>query len=310
VRIKTSWLFVLGGSILFNACAGNPVENLPISNNVSTLTETIKVQEYSTQTITPTLTFTQISWQEIPVIPNDISPRTREIYRVGEGTNKRGNAFSIVGDCLSTPTYFLTNYDGNRSAYDLGDFEYLQSVIDAFHGSFSRPSLAVGKGFNAGSVLSTLWADPTYCHPGETPLDCEIRINQPGYVFILLGTNDASQNEDFKRYLQLVIDKLISQGVVPILATKADNLEGDQRINQIIYDLSIENEIPIWNYWLAVQPLPNHGLKEDGIHLTWAVKNYDFSNPTSMESAWTWRNLTFLQVLDFLEKSLSGRSQN
>ena len=159
---------------------------------------------------------------------------------------------------------------------------------DPFHGK----ALLLGK------------ANTDKCFPGENPLQCELRENKPSVAFILLGTNDASQNEDFEAYLREIVYETIERGVVPVLATKADNLEGDQRINEIITRVAIEYEIPLWNFWLAVQPLPHHGLKEDGTHLTWAVKNYDFSNAESMESAWTWRNLTFLQVLDYLWRNL------
>ena len=85
-------------------------------------------------------------WQDLPVIPKNISQKAIEIFHMGENQNNRNNVFSIIGDCLSTPTYFLTNYDGQASNYKLGDFENLRQVIAAFQGSFSRESLAVGKG--------------------------------------------------------------------------------------------------------------------------------------------------------------------
>ncbi len=62
---------------------------------------------------------------------------------------------------------------------------------------------------------------------------------------------------------------------MPILATKADNLEGDQAINATIARLAYEYDLPLWNFWLAVQPLPDHGLQPDGSHLTWAGPYFD-----------------------------------
>ena len=88
----------------------------------------------------------------------------------------------------------------------------------------------------------------------------------------------------------------LAQGVVPIVGTKADNLEGDHRINHIVACLAQEYDVPLWNFWAAIQPLPNHGLQPDLEHLTYGVP--DFSNSKAMQTAWTVRNLTALQALD------------
>ena len=83
---------------------------------------------------------------------------------------------------------------------------------------------------------------------------------------------------------------------------KADNVEGDFSINQDIADLAAEYDIPVWNFWAPVQGLKNHGLQEDGIHLTY-FSNY-FSNPKTWETAFAYRNLTTLQVLEKLQTEI------
>jgi len=88
----------------------------------------------------------------------------------------------------------------------------------------------------------------------------------------------------------------IEHGVLPILGTKADNLEGDGRINRTLYSLALEYEIPFWNFWAAVQDLPQAGLDEDQAHLTFGYNNFD--DPKAMLNAWPVRNLTALQVLN------------
>ena len=100
----------------------------------------------------------------------------------------------------------------------------------------------------------------------------------------------------YESYLWAIIEFSIAHGTVPILGTKADNIEGDGSINQVIVKLAKEYDVPLWNYWAAVQPLPNHGLIFDGFHLTWA-RNY-FDRPDVMQNAWPWRNLTALQAID------------
>ena len=62
--------------------------------------------------------------------------------------------------------------------------------------------------------------------------------------------------------------------------------------------------MPLWNFWAAAQPLPAHGLRPDGFHLTWE-RNY-FNDPAVMQQAWPWRNLTALQAIDAVWRGVSA----
>jgi hypothetical protein len=244
-------------------------------------------------------------WQEWPVIPERVSARTSAIYQRGQELGNNPAAFSKIGDCESTPTWFLGAFDGKPSDYSLGKYADLQAVIEAFHGSYGRTSLAAGRGFSSANALASLWADRTACEANETPLACELRVNRPAFALIMLGTNDVYHQDTFESNMRILLDSLIQKGVVPILATKADNLEGDQAINATIARLAYEYDLPLWNFWLAVQPLPAHGLQPDGSHLTWAGPYFD--DPVRMKAAWPWRNLTGLQVLDEVWRNVTGQ---
>jgi len=250
-----------------------------------------------TPTPTPTHkpTLAPEAWKELPVVPL-VSERTREIYQHGLELGNNPRAFSKVGDCGSTPAWFLGDFDRGPRYYQLGEYQYLDGVIQEFQGSYARTSLAAKSGFNASSVFTTLWANRTYCHSNEAPLACEYRLHQPGFAFITLGTNDVWHLDTFEPQMRRIIEFSIESGVVPILSTKADNEEGDGSINATIARLAHEYEIPLWNYWAAVQPLPDQGLQEDGAHITWGPNRFD--DPLAMEKGWTIRNLTALQVLD------------
>lgn len=242
----------------------------------------------------------EISWQELPVVPT-LSARARQIYNAGITRGNNPRAFSKVGDCESRTTWFLWDFDQKSpDYYTLGEYTDLQTVIDYFAGSHKRLSQAAKQGFTAASVMSPMWADVEQCERNETPLACEYRQHRPAFVFITLGTNDGVRPETFEKNMRRVIDYSIEQGVVPILATKADNLEGDHSINATIASLAQEYDIPLWNFWRAVQDLPDKGLQEDGSHLTWAPNQFD--DPEAMQKAWPLRNLTALQVLDALLK--------
>jgi hypothetical protein len=163
--------------------------------------------------------------------------------------------------------------------------------------------LAVRGGFNAASVLSPVWADRDVCEKNESPLECELRVNNPSVVIINLETWWEKSAESYELYLRTIIETAISYGAVPILSTKADNLEGDNSINATIADLAVEYDIPLWNFWRAVQPLPSTGLQDDGFHLTYAQNFFD--DPDRMKTAWPWRNLTALQAIDSVRRGLT-----
>jgi hypothetical protein len=244
------------------------------------------------------------NWRSLPIIPT-VSDRARAIYQAGLGQGNLEHAFSKIGDCESQAVWFLTDFDHGPSAYSLGPFGYLQSVIDYFPGSFKRTSMAAKSSFNAASLMSPLWADRSACQPDESPLDCELRIWRPSLALVMLGTNDSPRPADFEGNLRKVLDSLVGRGVLPVLATKADNLEGDNRINAIIARLAVEYDIPLWNYWRAMQPLPDHGLQNDGAHLTNGPNRFD--DPKAMQSGWTVRNLTALQALEAVWRGVTHK---
>jgi len=243
----------------------------------------------STPTPNPSL------WRKMPVVPA-VSERVLEIYQLGLKKGNNPHAFSKVGDCGSTPTWFLGDFDRGSRYYSLGDYDELEGVIEYYAGSFDRTSLAAKSGYNASSVLTPLWADPSQCKPNETPLACEYRVHKPILAFITLGANDVYHLERFEPEMRKIIEFSIESGVIPVLSTKPDNIEQDHRINAALARLAVEYQIPLWNYWLAVQDLPNQGLQEDGAHITWASNH--FNDPLALQSGWTVRNLTALQVLD------------
>jgi hypothetical protein len=248
-------------------------------------------------------------WMSLPIVPT-VSENARQIYLRGQALGRDPHAFSKIGDCQSITTFFLAYFD-SPGLYRLGDYASLQESIDWFSGSFGRRSLAVKGGFNAAAILSPFRADPKVCNPDENPVACEIRVNNPSMVLISLEEWWAGQPEKYEAYMRQIIEYTIEQGVVPIVATKADNLEGNHLINQTIARLAWEYDIPLWNFWLAVQPLPDHGLREttpdgkpDMFHLTHSENNYAFDTPPSRHSGWLMRNLTALQVIDAVWRGL------
>jgi len=225
-------------------------------------------------------------WREWPVVP-ELTGREVAIYQRGMSLGNDPTHFSKVGDCQAIKDVLMGIYD-QPDRYNLTDSQaYLQETVDNFSGSFDRDGQAVRGGFNAAAVLSPMWADPEACNPGETPMECEYRIHKPSIVIISLEVWwEGRTVERYEEYMREIIEFYIDNGVVPILSTKADNVEGDHRINLATAQLAYEYHIPLWNFWLAVQPLPHHGIDpdRDGFHISY--------------EAWTVRSFTALQALD------------
>jgi hypothetical protein len=259
---------------------------------------------------TPSPTPTQLPpdfWQKLPVIPAQISPRVHEIYLSGQAMGNNPRVFSRIGDCASAAPAFLVGFDRN---YNLGDYVYLQPAINYYKGSFKRTSLAAKAGLNSAGLLTTLWTGEQ-CLKNESLLDCQYRLDRPSFALISIGTNEAyyvHQNPgSFDKNMRIILDDTISQGIVPILGTKADDVEGDGSINASIARLALEYELPLWNFWLAVQPLPDHGMVEPEHLSSVSYANFtDFTIPNSLQYGMQVRNLTALQMLNFLREQLAG----
>ena len=218
-------------------------------------------------------------WRDWPVVPA-ISDNAADIFRYG--VEKRGtdpHYVSRVGDCHSEAGVFLGLYD--TGMYELADEDrYLTSAISYFSGSFNQISYSVHAGLSASSVLTSIWSDPYVCQPHESALDCEIRVNNPSVMFINLGSNwiQGVSMEVYHGYLTDIVERLISRGILQILSSKADNVEGDHGINEMTARVAREYDIPYYNFWAVAQSLPNGGIDplRDGIHLSveaWDVRS-------------------------------------
>ena len=211
----------------------------------------------ATATLLPGITPTEpIDWKTLPVIPT-VDASLREIYEYGQTLGNDPHAFSIFGDCQSRPDEFLGVFETDPEFVETLSPE-LQEAVENFQGSFNRESPTSKDATTPGSLLWAQWHQGMYgCSFAETPVECELRIHRPSFVIIQVGTHFESRNIE---YLRRIILQLMDAGVVPILATKADNRELDDRINRDMALLASEYDLPLWNFWAALSDLPNGGL--------------------------------------------------
>jgi hypothetical protein len=247
-----------------------PTQSLPVvaAAPVSQPTATQKSKTFSPITPQPTRTSTAIgvpptsevdasAWKNLSVIPESVDASLQRVYQRGLELGNDPYAFSIFGDCQSRPDEFFGVFETDETVIE-GLSPELREVVDHFRGSFNRESPTSKDGTTPGSLLWTQWHRGEFgCTFAETPVQCELRIHRPSFVIIQVGTHFESRNTE---YLRRVILQLLDAGVVPILATKADNREKDERINRDMAMLAAEYDLPLWNFWAAVSDLPNRGL--------------------------------------------------
>ncbi len=246
-------------------------------------------------------------WKTLPVFPQAVSARMHRLFEIGQGLGRDARRFSVIGDCQSIPTYFFTEFEGQPGVnYHLGEYGDLQATIDWFKGSFGG-GVAANGGQNVAAVFSPLWADPLACARDEGPLACELRLSRAAFALISLEENWNGDAAGYRENLEKIVQYTILQGVIPVLATKASNLEGDHSINRAIVETTRAYEIPLWNFWASLQDLPEQGLYEDRFHLTQGSPGrFDYRSP--LRTGWAMRNLTALQTLDALRRLLVAGS--
>ncbi len=332
VRIRFAWLLLLAAALLLNGCkqawqvlpaqpptSPAPQEKPPLLPSLTS--SPVQPSSDPTPTDLPLPTPTDLppqppppapglypgpaamrtgeqaapeDWQSWPVLPV-FSQRAQEIYDWGIAHGRDPARFSKIGDCQSIAQYFIGCFD-DPTEYNLGPYDQLMPTIEQFTGSWDRRSKAVRTGFNVASVLTEINADPAECLPGEIPLSCEFRLHNPSFALISMETWTADRPTDtYQDYLSEIVEICIANGVLPIVSTKADNLEGDHSINRMVAEVAANYDIPLWNWWAVANDLPDQGLLEDGFHLTNGANN--FGDPAHMEKAWPNRNLSALQLV-------------
>ncbi len=242
---------------------------------------------------------------EIVIVPPETAAHIREIFAQGQEYGRNAHAFSKLGDSAVLVDSYLTRFD-DPAKYTLGEWGFLQPTIDYYAGSFRRYGVATRVGLSSWGVMDPAWANKEFCNPNEVMLACEIRLFNPSILLIHLGTNDIGEAATFAANMRTIVEFCLLQGIIPILATKADRFEGeDNHNNQILIDLAAEYQIPLWNFDAVAGTLPDRGLDEDQIHLTKSLTN-NYTDPEIWTSGYAVSDLTALLMLDTVRQIVEG----
>ncbi|MBY0457695.1 MAG: SGNH/GDSL hydrolase family protein, partial [Gemmataceae bacterium] len=242
----------------------------------------------------------------VPTLDAALTARLAPVVQRGAGLGNRPNVFARAGDSITFASAFLTPLAAPNPGTDAtGDgsltdsLNYFRSGRVGASNPFNRPSSAALGGLTAAQVLALL--------PGE------LAATKPAFVLVMVGTNDVSLDtplDAFRQTIGAIAQTALDAGVVPVLSTIPDmsiapELAARQPgYNQVIQDVAEAAQVPLWNYWRALQRLPNQGISADGVHPSVAPTGGADLGPAGLNYGYNVRNLTALQTLDKLRRVL------
>jgi len=235
------------------------------------------------------------------IMPENVRQHALKIFKKGQDIGRDQYAFSIVGDSTTEIPFFLARFD--NGPYELGEYEYLESVISNFKGSYSRDSVAVRVGLHSYTLFDPIWADKTVCLPNEGVFACEIRLHNPSIIILRLGSNDVGVSELFDESMRQAVQYAIDNGVIPIIGTKADRFEGSNQNNEILRSIATDFQIPLWDFDLVAGTIDGRGLDVDNVHMT-TYYPHDYTQPEAFQRGHSMHNLTALMMLDTIWKEV------
>ncbi len=268
-------------------------------------TATVDPNATPTPTPTPPDNVNGIKIDQFVIMPPVVQENVKQIFAKGQALGNNPQRFSKVGDSIIEQPHYMVKFD--TPDYNLGQYAYLQDVLNYYRGSYGRDSLAVRRGLHSWSWNNPTWADKDQCLPDEGPIACEYRINQPSVAFIVLGSNDVGVPEYFRKSMEDLVQFTIERGVIPIIVTKADRHEGDpdKNINNtILKDIAAKFNVPLLDFDAVAGTMPNRGIDPaDGTHLTFYYA-HDYSVPVAFTKGHAVHDLTSVITLDRLWRML------
>lgn len=285
-----------------------------------------------TRTPTPTRIPSVATPPIVPLIDAASKARLRTIYLFGQTQGNRAAVFAKIGDSITESGSFLQ--DVGCGAEALGAYTALGPTIDYFRAvtfppgytsvwcevgnSFTRASASAVAGWSADYAVDPAYLDAPLASacpaPDNNPLRCELHLLSPSIALIMFGTNDLERYNDVTAYranLTQIVAETIAAGVIPVLSTIPPRLDSATfgasvaPHNQVVKEVAEAQQIPLWNYWLALQgpTMINHGMDTDGVHpnIYLGDQGADFST-TALQYGYNQRNLTAIQVLQKIKR--------
>ena len=246
----------------------------------------------------------------VPRIDAALKAAMRAVYLRGLAAGNRAAVFVKVGDSITQSSSFLWDFGptsglsrwsfGAYSAFAPTHAYFNATLVDERHSSFDRESLAADSGWTSTRALT---ADAML-------LRQELNTLRPSVALIMLGSGDVDVNEVsvFRANLTRVVQIVLGANVIPVLSTipRRTNSATTRMMwpffVEAIREVAAAQQVPLQDYWTAMEPLPNNGLSEDGEHPSiyrlpnGHAESTDFT-PAGLAYGYNVRNLQTLATL-------------
>ncbi len=262
----------------------------------------------------------------VPTINQAMKDRLRALLAQGANLGNRPGVFAKVGDSITSSGSYLEDM-GCLDDFPMGNYSALTPTLQyfkqiSFPANYSAAWCGIANSFSRSSGVAEMGARANWALAAQscgiangTMLTCEFNKIKPAFAVIMYGTNDLDSYNDvaqFRSYMAQVIESTIASGVIPVLSTippRLDSATFDARVaphNDAIKELAATYQVPIMNYWQALQNIgsANHfGMGSDGIHPEVLGGQYgaDFQD-ASLVNGYNVRNLLTLQTLEKLQR--------
>ena len=206
----------------------------------------------------------------------------RQLFAQAIAAGRDGRVFTIAGDSNSAWQHNLGTIVSGRRNFSAD--RVLGPIVARFDPSFAWVSVAVGGGFRAADMFLPENA-PSICRPAEPMFPCELRRSNASVVFIQLGTGDKFVWQDFETNTRKMIDHALAHHVLPVLVTKADDLESIHGgapinfVNDTLRRLAAEYKLPLIDFYVGTRSLPivpnpelpKRPFTQNGLHDEWGL---------------------------------------
>ena len=166
---------------------------------------------------------------------------------------------------------------------------------------FDRDTLAAESGRSAAWVVGG----------SPSPLAQEWDAISPRWALVHYGTNDmnlgathGSAMVPFHEAMMTLVDDMLERGTVPVLfgiTRRGDSATANlwvESYNAVIRGMAQSRQVPFIDLYEAIDPLPEHGLSSDGIHLRAFSEGACRLSEEGLQWGYNMRNLVALEGLD------------
>jgi hypothetical protein len=266
----------------------------------------------------------------LPRIDAAMKAHLRSIYLAGQAAGNHRDVFSKIGDSITAIPDFLVPIGCGRIEWGPWQDE-LEPVVQRWSAepvprgwelercgvsnSFTRIGSAAFPGWRVEDLLTAHTPHPKDCPPpDDVAVRCELAEVRPSIALVEIGTNDMVAGDGqtldpggfdrWKVQLRELVREIVAAHVVPVLSTlppRRNPIETEPlppQWNAEVIRIAEEAQVPVWNYWLALQSASQTGMAYDWVHPSPAPTGAGDLRADAMNWGFNVRNLTALQVLE------------